>query len=289
MSGGQCHLSVNQMTIRSWPVPALAQACATAGVASVGLWREPAAAYGLTATRRCLDDCGVAVSSLCRGGFFTASDPELRRQRLDGNRRAVDEAAEVGAPCLVLVVGGLDPGSRDLAGARSRVAEAVSELASYAGARGVRLGLEALHPMYCADRSVLSTLDQALDLAAGFPVGQVGVVVDTFHVWWDPGVLAAIARARDRIALYQVCDIMVPLPSDLLLGRAMMGDGPIDFASLTSAVAATGYSGAIEVEIFNADIWDRDPRSVLDTTITRYQQLVQPYTASPRPARPARP
>jgi sugar phosphate isomerase/epimerase len=277
MSSERFHLSINQMTTRSWSVPELIRASAAAGLRSVGLWREPVAGLGLAATKKCLDDHGVAASSLCRGGFFTASAPRQWRGQLDDNLRAIDEAAELGAPCLVLVVGGLEAGSRDLAGARARVAEAVRELAPYAGARGVRLGLEALHPMYCADRSVLSTLDQALDLALQFPADQVGVVVDTFHIWWDPGVLAAIARAAGRIVSYQVCDIMVPLPADVLLGRAMMGDGPIDFASLTSAVAGAGYTGAIEVEIFNADIWAADPGAVLATALARYRQLIEPH------------
>lgn len=281
MSSEQFHLSMNQMTTRSWSVPALIQASAAQGLRSVGLWREPVAEFGLTAARKCADDFGVGVSSLCRGGFVSASDPALWRERLEDNRRAINEAAELGARCLVLVAGGLEPGSRDLAGARARVAEAVASLAPYAGSRGVRLGLEPLHPMYCADRSVLSTLDQALDLALQFPSDQVGVVIDSFHVWWDPGVLGAIARSGSRIAAYQVCDIMVPLPADVLLGRAMMGDGPIDFRSLTSAVAAVGYTGAIEVEIFNADIWETDPDQVLRTTIERYRQYVEPHLGRP--------
>ena len=280
----QFHLSMNQMTTRSWTVPELVTACAAAGLRSVGLWREPVAGYGLAATRKCLADHGMTASSLCRGGFFTSPDPTRWRAQLDDNRRAIDEAAEVGAPCLVLVVGGLPEGSRDLAGARARVAESVGELAGYAGERGVRLGLEALHPMYCTDRSVLSTLDQALDLALKFPADQVGVVVDTFHIWWDPQVLDAIARAAGRIVSYQVCDILNPLPADVLLGRAMMGDGPIDFAPMTRAVAAAGYTGPIEVEIFNEAIWATNPAQVLATTIARYQALIEPALGAGRAA-----
>lgn len=279
VSSERLGLSVNQMTTRSWQVPELLAASAARGLRAAGLWREPVAEFGLAATRRCAQDTGIAVSSLCRGGFLTAADPAVRRERLDDNRRAVDEAAELGAGCLVLVAGGLDPGSRDLAGARARLADAVAELVPYAAARSVRLGLEALHPMYCADRSVLSTLDQALDLALQFPAEQAGIVVDTFHIWWDPGVIAAISRAAGRIAAYQVCDIMVPLPADVLLGRAMMGDGPIDFAGITAAVTAAGYTGPVEVEIFNADIWNTDPAQVLATTIDRYRAHIQPHTA----------
>ncbi len=191
---------------------------------------------------------------------------------LDDNRRAIEEAATLGTDTLVLVVGGLPEGSRDLPGARERVADAVAELAPEAGAAGVRLALEPLHPMYCADRAVLSTLAQALDIAE--PLEHVGVVVDTFHVWWDPDIDRQIARAGDRIASFQVCDWLTPLPADVLLGRGMMGDGHIDFAPLRAAVDATGYDGDIEVEIFNADIWAADGDEVLATMVQRYLDCV---------------
>nr|BFE81490.1 hypothetical protein GCM10020093_040910 [Planobispora longispora] len=138
----------------------------------------------------------------------------------------------------------------------------------------MRLALEPLHPMYCADRAVLSTLEQALDLAEPYPSEQVGVVVDTFHVWWDPHVLAQIARAGDRIASYQVCDFLHPIPANALLGRGVMGDGVIDFTSLTGAVTAAGYTGDVEVEIFNADVWATDPDEVLARVKARFGELI---------------
>ncbi|GAA4205991.1 hypothetical protein GCM10023074_45870 [Microbispora amethystogenes] len=210
--------------------------------------------------------------------------PDPYGLRVADNRAAIDEAAALDAACLALVVGalpGVSPGgsprpgfSPDLAEARIRVAEALALLAPYAADRGVRLALEPLHPMYCADRAVLSTLGQALDLAERYPAEQVGVVVDSFHVWWDPEVPTQIARAAGRIASYQVSDFLVPLPADTLLGRGMMGDGVIDFGPLTSAVDATGYRGDIEVEIFNADIWAADPDEVLATMKRRFAAAV---------------
>jgi sugar phosphate isomerase/epimerase len=272
-------LSLNQWTTRHWSVPEAVDGCLRHGLEAIGLWREPVAEHGLAATAALVRDAGLRVSSLCRGGFLTAGD----QASLDDNRRAIDEAAELAAASLVLVVGGLPgvvpgqvlPGfSRDLAEARERVAQALAVLAPYAGERGVRLALEPLHPMYCADRAVLSTLKQALDLAEPHPSEQVGVVVDTFHIWWDPEVLGQIARAGGRIAAYQVCDFLVPLPADVLLGRGMMGDGVIDFRPLTAAVTAAGYTGDIEVEIFNADIWAADPDEVVATMKQRYASLI---------------
>ena len=268
-------LSLNQKTTNSWGVADAVAGCVRHQIPAIGLWREPVAEIGVTAAARLVRNAGLRVSSLCRGGFLTAADPESRARALADNRRALDEAAELGAPCLVLVVGGLPDGSVDLQGARARVLDAVHELAPYARSVGVRLGLEPLHPMYCADRAVLSTLESALDIAEGFDTDQVGVVVDTFHLWWDPRVYAQIARAGDRIVSFQVCDFVLPIPSDALLARGMMGDGCIDFRPLADAVAAAGYRGDIEVEIFNAEVWATDPDQVLATMIERYRRLVR--------------
>lgn len=270
-------LSLNQWTTRRWTVAEAVDGCVRHGVEAIGLWRQEVEAQGLDETVELVGNAGLRVSSLCRGGFLTSGDA------LDDNRRAIDEAAALGAPCLVMVVGGLPgvvPGeplatfSRDLAGARDRVAEALEVLAPYAGERGVRLALEPLHPIYCPDRAVLSTLGQALDLAEPYPVEQVGVVVDTFHVWWDPQVFEQIARAGDRIASYQVCDYLHPLPADVLLGRGMMGDGVIDFGPITEAVRKAGYAGDIEVEIFNAEIWAADPDEVMTAMKDRFTDLI---------------
>ncbi|HEX6468753.1 MAG TPA: sugar phosphate isomerase/epimerase family protein [Streptosporangiaceae bacterium] len=271
-------LSLNQRTTKRWSVPEAVDGCLRHGIEAIGLWREEVAAYGLAATARRVAGAGLRVSSLCRGGFLTGET------WLKDNLRAIDEAAELRAACLVLVVGGLPgvvPGrplgagiSRDLLDARRRVAEALDALVPAAADHGVRLALEPLHPMYCADRAVLSTLRQALDLAAPYPAERVGVCVDTFHVWWDPEVYAQIARAGGRIASFQLCDFLVPLPADVLLGRGMMGDGVIEFRGLHRAVAGAGYDGDIEVEIFNADVWAADPDTVVSTLKARYADIV---------------
>lgn len=202
-----------------------------------------------------------------------------RRAAVDDNRRAIEETAALGAPTLVLVAGGLPEGSRDLVGARARVGEALAELEHDALAAGVQLAIEALHPMYVTDRAVVSTLGQALDLAAPFDARAVGVVVDTFHIFWDPAVLGQIGRAgvEGRIATYQVCDWNMPIAADPLLSRGYPGDGLIDFASLTRAVVDAGYDGDIECEIFNQEIWDAEPALVAARARAAYENLVEPH------------
>ena len=268
-------LSLNQATIKYADLPTALRVTAGAGIASIGLWREPVAEVGLTAAQRLVATSGLRVSSLCRGGFFTAADPDLRRAALAENRRAIAETATLAAagaagsaPVLVLVAGGLPDGDRDLPGARERARDAVGALVDDAVAAGVTLAIEPMHPIYAADRGVISTLGQALDVAEQFPAATVGVVVDTFHVWWDPQLAEQLKRAGagGRIAGYQVCDWITPLPADALLARGMMGDGHIDFAAITAAVSDAGYTGDIEVEIFNQGIWDADPAAVAART-----------------------
>ncbi|MGW7488518.1 sugar phosphate isomerase/epimerase family protein [Streptomyces sp. NPDC054786] len=274
-------LSLNQETVRQWSLPELADGCARAGVRGVGLWRAPVQEYGVAAAARLVRDAGLRVTSLCRGGFLTALDPGERAAALDDNRAAVDEAATLGTDTLVLVSGGLPPGSRDLSGARERVADALGELGPYAAQRGVRLAVEPLHPMYAADRCVVSTLAQALDLAERFPVGQVGVVVDTYHLWWDDTVGTQIGRAGgtggeagSRLAAFQLADWVTPLPEGVLLGRGQLGDGAVDLRWFRERVEAAGYRGPIEVEIFHPALWARDGTEVLAEIVERFRTHV---------------
>ncbi|MFF9867968.1 sugar phosphate isomerase/epimerase family protein [Streptomyces sp. NPDC013953] len=261
--------SINQMTVKQLSLPELAEGCVRLGVPGVGLWRGPVAEYGLEATAELVRDAGLAVTTLCRGGFFTTAAD------LDDNRAAVDEAVTLGTDTLVLVSGGLPPGGRDLAAARGVIAGALAELVPYAAERGVRLAIEPLHPMYAADRCAVSTLDQALDLAAPFPAGQVGVVVDTYHVWWDDRAPAAVARAGEegRIHAFQLADWTVPLPAGVLNGRGQLGEGTIDLRAWCDRLDAAGYTGPVEVELFNDALWARDGLEVLEETARRFARL----------------
>jgi sugar phosphate isomerase/epimerase len=260
-------LSLNQRTTQRWSVIEAVEGCVAAGIPSIGLWREQIAEYGLDRSCRAVERSGLRVSSVCRGGFLTGPAGDHERAMRD-NRQAIDEAAALGASCLVMVVGGLPGGSRDLPAARRNVEERIAELAVYAAQNDVQLAIEPMHPLFCADRGVISTLRQALELVERFPAEQVGVVIDTFHVWWDPDLPELIARAAGRIAAFQVCDWITPFPADALLSRGMMGDGHIDFGSFSSLIQRAGYRGDIEVEIFNAEIWDAPP----DVTATAVRE-----------------
>jgi sugar phosphate isomerase/epimerase len=275
-------LSINPATVRAqWRLPEVVAALVRHGIRGISPWRDQVAEVGVGEAARRIRDAGLTVTGLCRAGMFAAPDREGRRAVHDDNRRAVDEAVELGAQCLVIVAGGLPKDrsgavvSRDLAGAREMVRDGLGLLHEYARGAGMRLALEPLHPMYAADRACVNTLAQANALCDELaPDGKdgLGVAVDVYHVWWDPQLHAEIMRAgeRDRLYAYHICDWLVPT-RDLLNDRGMMGDGVIDLPLIRSWMEAAGYRGMHEVEIFSAlDWWKRDGDEVLATCRRRH-------------------
>lgn len=272
MTADLTRFSINQMTVKQLGLPELVSACVDLGVPGVGLWREPVQRYGVEAAAALVRDAGLRVTTLCRGGFLTATGAAERAAALADNRRAVDEAVALGTDTLVLVSGGLPAGSKDLHGARERIADALAELGPYAAERGVRLAIEPLHPMFAADRCVVSTLTQALDLAERFPADQVGVAVDTYHIWWDDRAPAQVARAGEggRICTFQLADWTTPLPAGVLNGRGRLGEGSVDLRGWRERVDGAGYTGPVEVELFNEELWARDGVELLRETAERF-------------------
>lgn len=269
--GDLARLSLNQMTTQPWDVRAAVEGCRRAGIPSIGLWRDKVAETGLAESARLAREAGLAVSSLCRGGMFPAATAAERRARIDDNRRAVDEAAALGTDVLVLVCGPAP--DRAIADARAMVEDGIAQLVPYAAERGVRLGIEPLHPAFAAERSVIVTLAEANDLAVRLGSPQVGVVIDVYHVWWDPALYREIARAAGRILGFHVNDWLVP-SHDPLMSRGMMGDGVIELRRIREAVDAAGYAGPIEVEIFNHTVWATPGGDVLELMKRRYLENV---------------
>ncbi len=264
-------LSLNQMSVRNLSVREVAELCSRHKIKNIGLWREPVSKTGLRESARIVHDAGLHVSSLCRGGFFPAATETARAERMEDNFRAIEEAAELGADTLVLVCGGAP--DRDLQAARRTVCEGVHKLADFAKDHGVRLGVEPLHPMYTATRSVIVTLAQALLVVANLPARLAGVVIDVYHVWWDPDLYSGIENARGRIFGFHVCDWLDPMP-DFVNGRGMMGDGYANIRRIRQAVDASGYSGPIEVEIFNQKIWDMERNQMIELVKQRWREAV---------------
>jgi sugar phosphate isomerase/epimerase len=283
-SRGLQHLSINTATLRKQlPLPAFIEACARRGIPSIDPWRDQVAAAGLAAVARQIKDAGIRLSGYCRGGFFPAADAAGLAAALEDNRRAIDEAKTLGAPCLVLVVGSLpgalngNPLFTDIGLARAQVRDGIAASLEYARQVGMPLAVEPLHPMQAADRACINTLEHALDLCDALDrgrTGALGVALDVYHVWWDPKLEAQIVRAgRDRLLAYHVCDWLVPT-RDLLNDRGMMGDGVIELKKVRGWVEATGYDGFAEVEIFSERWWSVPAEEVLDTCVARYGAVV---------------
>jgi sugar phosphate isomerase/epimerase len=264
-------LSINHYSIHQWDLAQLIEGCRNVGIKSIGIWRDKITAVGFEKARHLIQESGIVVSSLCRAGFFPYSSDQERIKTIAENQRAVDEAAALGSPLLVLVCGGI--ASAGLDRSREMVLEGIAGLTAYAQARGVRLAIEPLHPMFTADRSVIATLEQANTLAEHFPSDTVGIVIDAYHVWWDPNVYREIDRAGSRIFAFHVSDWLVP-PPDFLNGRGLMGDGCIEFGKLVAAVNRAGYNGPIEVEIFNEQLWSLPGDEALSLINKRFVECI---------------
>lgn len=265
------NLSLNQITTDRWSLKEAVDGCVRADIPWISPWRHKVHEIGLQESKRIIKDAGLKVSSLCRGGMFPAQSESERQKRLDDNKAAIEEAAELGTDVLVLVCGPAP--DKDIGTARKWVEEGIEKLIPFAESHGVKLGIEPLHPMFAADRSVVSTLGQANAISEKMDTDQVGVVVDVYHVWWDPCLYQEIERAKGNILGFHVSDWIVPLP-DMFKGRGMMGDGVIEIRRIRNAVEAAGYNGPIEVEIINQDIWDRPGDDVLKEIKERYTKHV---------------
>jgi sugar phosphate isomerase/epimerase len=264
-------LSFNQITSDRASLADVVDACARHGVPYVGVWRHKVAEIGVAAAARLVRDAGVRVSSVCRGGMFPAATRAERNARIEDNRRAIDEAAALDAPVLVLVCGAAP--DRDIGAARRMVEDGIGAIAPYAAGRGVRLGIEPLHPAFAAERSCITTLHEAWTLAMRFDAATVGVIADVYHIWWDPELYTGLAAADGRIIGFHVSDWLVPAQS-VLMNRGMMGDGAIELRRIRDAVDAIGYDGPVEVEIFNEKIWATPLDEIVALTKERFLTCV---------------
>jgi sugar phosphate isomerase/epimerase len=264
-------LSFNQATAERASLPEVIDACARHDVPYISIWRHKLAETGVVNAVKLVRDAGLQVSSICRGGMFPAVTSAERATRIDDNRRAIDEAAALGAEVLVLVCGAA--ADKDIAGARAMVADGIAAIVSHAADAGVRLGIEPLHPAFAAERSCITTMREARLLAERFDSATVGVVVDVYHVWWDPDRTTEIAMLGDRIVGYHVNDWLVPA-GNVLMNRGMMGDGVIELRQIRGEVERAGYSGPIEVEIFNERIWGMPVDELVQLTVERFVEQV---------------
>jgi len=268
-------LSLNLATVRKqWTLPQAVAAAAHHGFGGIAPWRDMVEETGVAEAGRIFRDSGMRVTGYCRGGLFGTGGAEKLDEAIDNNKRMIDEAAAIGAECIVVIGGGLAPGSRDLPGARGMFIHGLARVIGHARGSGVRLALEPMHPMYAADRGCICTLDQVLDVidAFGREGTGLGIALDTYHVWWDPALAAGIDRAGKRIIAHHICDWLVPT-THMLNDRGMMGDGVIDFRAIRRMVEAAGYRGIQEVEIFSDHWWSRPGDEVLATAIARFDAV----------------
>jgi sugar phosphate isomerase/epimerase len=269
-------LSINHVTLlEQCSMPQFVDALVRNGIGYASLWREKVRAHGVKESAKLVSDAGLKLSGYCPIGLVTSPDEDEAGKALDDVRRALDEAAELKAPCVVYVVGGVDPRDKNIDATRARGLERTAKLIAHARSVGVKIALEPLHPMICATRSVLSTMKIANDWCDQLGAEDiVGIALDAYAVWWDPQLDVEIKRAGKRICAYHIDDWLVDT-QDIRLDRGMMGDGVIDLPNLRRKVEAAGYNGPIEVEIFSKrNWWTRPADEVLKVVKERFATVV---------------
>ncbi|KAA5549118.1 sugar phosphate isomerase/epimerase family protein [Adhaeribacter rhizoryzae] len=256
-------LCVHTITTKPWPLEKAAKEFSAAGVSGITVWRDTLAGKNIAQARRMLQDLNLEVVSLCRGGFFPAREAAKKQAAIDDNLKAIDEAAALGAPHVVLVCGAV-PG-QPLTESRKQIQEGIAACLDHAAAAGVKLAIEPLHPMYADDRSAVNTLAQANDMAEALNSPWVGIAVDVYHLWWDPDLENQIKRCgqNGNLTAFHICDWNTPT-TDLLNDRGLMGEGCINLKEIRGWVEATGFTGYNEVEIFSHKFWAQDQHQFLN-------------------------
>lgn len=264
-------LCIHTITTKPWSIEEAAKNFAEEGVKGITVWRDALTGRDIRKTGKLLRDHGLQVVSLCRGGFFPNKDAAKRKAAIDDNRKAIEEAAALGAPLIVLVCGA-EP-LQSLEDSRKQIQDGIASIIPDAAAAGIRLAIEPLHPMYADTRSAINTLKQANDMAAALNSLQVGVAVDVYHLWWDPTLEQEIKRCGENkhLIAFHICDWNSPTV-DLLNDRGIMGDGCIPVNKIRSWVEATGFNGFYEVEIFSNKYWAQDQAQYLKKIITAYKE-----------------
>jgi sugar phosphate isomerase/epimerase len=262
-------LCIHTITVKPWSIETAIERFAAHGVAGMTVWRDALADRDIAATGRRIRQAGMDVVSLCRGGFFPAETDAARQAAIDDNRRAIDEAAALGAPLIVLVCGAVP--KQPLTVSRRQIQDGIEAVLEYTASAGVKLAIEPLHPMYADSRSAINTLRQANDLCAAIDSPWVGVAVDVYHLWWDPELEAQIRRCGEmgKLFAFHICDWRTPT-EDLLNDRGLMGEGSIPIRQIRGWVEATGFSGFNEVEIFSNRYWAGDQEAFLGKIVDAY-------------------
>ena len=256
-------LCVHTITTKPWSIEEATDRYAAAGVKGVTVWRQWLDGRDVAKVGGNLRAAGMEVVSLCRGGFFPAADAAGRLAAIDDNLKAIDEAEALGAPLVVLVCGAA-PG-QPLEESRNQIADGIAAVLDRAEQAGVKLGIEPLHPMYADTRSAVNTIRQANDMCDRLGSPHLGVVVDVYHLWWDPELNGEIERSgrTGRLLAFHVCDWRTPT-EDLLNDRGLMGEGCINVPQIRGWMEAAGFDGFIEVEIFSHRYWAMDQTMFLE-------------------------
>ena len=264
-------LSINAYICPSdMPIEQLFPLVAQAGATAVGLTLRAIDEIAPRRLKSLLLDHGLAVSSLNSAGYLLYDDPAASREQHERNLRLIEAAAELNAQTLVVITGGLAHGSRSLVQARVRVAEGLATLAEQAARAGVHLGLEPIHPSGILNKGCIHSLHQALGLIN--PMANVGLTLDLFHSWWDPDLQGLAVRTAQKLRLVQFSNV-ITLRDPADFQREEPWTGLLDARRMLLDLAADGYDGYFEFELFADHLRGRSPAWVIKEATDFYASL----------------
>jgi len=262
-------LCIHTITTKPWAIEEAAKHYDANGVMGITVWRDALQGRNIKQTGEMLRQHNLKMVSLCRGGFFAAKEKNIRFAAIEDNRRAIEEAFDLGTKMIVLVCGA-DP-AQSLDDSRKQIHDGIATLLPEVEAAGIKLAIEPLHPMYADTRSAINTLAQANDMTEALNSPFVGVAVDVYHLWWDPFLEKEIKRCgkNRKLLAFHICDWKSPTV-DLLNDRGLMGEGCIPIRKIRSWVEEAGFTGFNEVEIFSDEYWKQEQSEFLEKIITSY-------------------
>lgn len=266
---GMEKLCIHSITNKPWSIDKSIEQYQSHGVKGISLWRQSLVGHAPYEIGMRIRSAKMDVVSLSRGGFFPDPDSASRQRSIDDNLKAIDQAAELGAPLIVLVPGAV-PG-QPLSKSCIQIERGIEAILPKAIELNIKLGIEPLHPMYADNRSAINTLSHANDMCDIFDSPNLGVIIDVYHLWWEQNLKAEINRCGQagRIFAFHICDWKIPTV-DILNDRGVMGEGCIDIPQIRKWVRETGFDGYDEVEIFSDIYWKMDQEKYLKLIIKAY-------------------
>jgi sugar phosphate isomerase/epimerase len=263
-------LSMNETTTYRWSFEEDVTNYTAAGIHAMGVWRQKLSDFGQEKAVELLADSGMKVSHLLWAGGFTGSDGRTYRESVEDAREALHVAAKLQAGSLVVYSGAR--AGHTFSHARRLIHGALAELLPVAEELGVTLAVEPMHPGCASEWTFLTSLDDTLELLHAVGSPMVKMVLDTYHLGQDSGLIERIGEIASQVAIVQLGDAAEPPSGEQ--NRCRLGEGIIPLKKIVAALKTAGYDGYYDVELLGEEIEMLDYQSLLQHAKEAFAELV---------------